>query len=92
MEAGAEYKVGREGKDEYNEKWAPDKADKLTMGNSIYFETEDAGCEVEFIPPEYAHDISKMEFLKDIDKPENFRGLSCYGPHWAYVFQLTVIF
>lgn len=86
FEAGAEYKIGREGKDEFNEYWAPEKADSRTMGNSIYFETEDAGKEVPFTPPDFAHDISKMEFLKDIDKPENFRGLSCYGPHWAYEF------
>lgn len=85
-ESGAEYKIGREGKDEYNEFWAPDTADKYTMGNSIYFETEDAGHEVIFKAPDFAYDISEMEFLKDINKPENFRGLSCFGPHWAYEF------
>ena len=85
-EAGAEYRIGREGKDEYGELWAPDKADDFTMGNSIYFETADAGREVEFKAPDFAHDISKMDFMKDIDKPENFRGLSCFGPHWAYEY------
>ena len=85
-EAGAEYRIGREGKDEFGEFWAPDKADDFTMGNSIYFETEDAGEEVPFKAPDFAHDISKMDFLKDINKPENFRGLSCHGPHWAYEF------
>lgn len=86
FEAGAEFKIGREGKDEYNEYWAPEKADDFTMGNSIYFETEDAGKPVSFKAPDFAHDISKMEFLKDINKPENFRGLSCFGPHWAYEY------
>ena len=85
-EAGAEYRIGREGKDEYGEFWAPDKADDFTMGNSIYFETADAGREVEFKAPDFAHDISKMDFMKDINKPENFRGLSCFGPHWAYEY------
>lgn len=85
-EAGAEFKIGREGKDEFGEFWAPDKADDFTMGNSIYFETEDAGKPVSFKAPDFAHDISKMEFMKDIDKPENFRGLSCFGPHWAYEY------
>ena len=86
FKAGAEYKIGREGKDEYNEHWAPEKADKYTMGDSIYFETADAGEEVNFKAPDFAYDISKMDFLKEINKPENFRGLSCFGPHWAYEY------
>ncbi|MDY3927763.1 MAG: FAD-dependent oxidoreductase [Clostridia bacterium] len=56
------------------------------MGNSIFFETEDAGHEEGFKAPDFAHDISKMNFMKDIDKPENFRGLSCFGPHRAYEY------
>lgn len=86
LETGAEYRIGREGKDEYQEFWAPDRADSFTMGNSIYFETEDVGREVPFKAPDFAHDITQMDFIKDIDKPENFRGLSCYGPHWAYEY------
>lgn len=84
--AGAEYRMGREGKAEFGEAWAPAEPDAFTMGNSIYFETADAGREVGFKPPKFAHDITKMDFLKDIDKPENFRGLSCFGPHWAYEY------
>ncbi len=91
--AGAEFMIGREGKDEFGEFWAPEKHDSFTMGNSIYFETEDAGHEVKFTPPAFAHDITKMDFLKDINKPENFRGFSVYGPHWAYEFggQLDIL-
>lgn len=84
--AGADFKYGREGKEEFHEYWAPDKADSYTMGNSLYFETEDVGHEVTFKAPHFAYDISKMDFLKDIDKPENFRGISWYGPHWAYEY------
>ncbi|MBE7059226.1 MAG: FAD-dependent oxidoreductase [Ruminococcaceae bacterium] len=84
--AGAEYRIGREGKNEYGEYWAPEKADSYTMGNSILFETEDMGREVKFEPPAFAHDITKMEFLKDINKPENFRGFSVNGPNWTYEF------
>ena len=93
FESGAKYRIGRESKAEFQEYWAPDEADARTMGNTIYFETEDAGKEEGFIPPDFAHDITKMNFLKDIDKPENFRGLSCYGPHWAYEFggQLDIL-
>ena len=33
--AGADYRMGREGRDEYGEPWAPEKADKMTMGASV---------------------------------------------------------
>jgi hypothetical protein len=33
--AGAEYRVGREAKDEHNESIAPDKADKMVLGTSL---------------------------------------------------------
>jgi hypothetical protein len=33
--AGADYTMGREGRDEYSESTAPEKADKLTMGSSV---------------------------------------------------------
>lgn len=36
-EAGAEYKIGREGRDEYQEQYAPAVPDGKTMGNTIYF-------------------------------------------------------
>lgn len=85
-EAGAECRMGRESKAEFNEFWAPEDPDSYTMGNTILFETGDAGHKVDFVPPAFAYDITKMDFLKDIDKPENFRGLSCYGAHWTYEY------
>ena len=92
-EAGAEFKIGREGKDEYNEFWAPEKSDSFTMGNTTLFETEDAGHKVTFTPPKFAYDITKMDFFKDIDKSENFRCFSLNGPHWTYEFggQLDIL-
>ena len=62
-EAGAEFRKGREGKDEFGEFWAPEKADDYTMGHSIYFETADAGHEVAFKAPDYAYDITNMDFI-----------------------------
>ena len=57
-EAGAEFMIGREGKDEFGEFWAPEKHDDFTMGNSIYFETEDTGKPCSFKAPDFAYDIS----------------------------------
>lgn len=42
--AGADFRMGREGRDETGEERAPDKADKMTMGASVqwYSRTQDA--------------------------------------------------
>ncbi len=40
--AGADYLMGREGRDEYGESIAPEKADKMTMGSSVqWYSVED---------------------------------------------------
>lgn len=94
FEAGAEFKMGRESKEEFDEYWAPEQPDSFTMGSSLFFETEDVGYETTFTSPNFAHDISKMEFLKDIDKPENFRGFCIDHSHWTYEYggQLDTIY
>ena len=39
--AGADFRMGREGKDEFYEERAPEKADKLTMGASVQWYSEE---------------------------------------------------
>lgn len=39
--AGADYRMGREARDEFNESTAPEKADKLTMGSSVQWYSVD---------------------------------------------------
>ena len=39
--AGADYRMGREGKTDFNESIAPDEADNLTMGASVQWYSED---------------------------------------------------
>lgn len=41
--AGADWRMGREAKDEFNESTAPEVADKMTMGSSVQWYSEDAG-------------------------------------------------
>lgn len=93
-EAGCSYRMGREGKDEYGEFFAPDKADKYTMGNTFYFETYDCGKEVTFTPPEFAHKVENMDFIKNIHNPKNYRNISVKGAHWSleYGGQIDVIY
>jgi hypothetical protein len=54
--AGCEYRMGREGKDEFDEMWAPDKPDMGIMGNSILFAVRDVGMPVHFNPPPWAEE------------------------------------
>lgn len=78
---GATFRVGAEDREEFNEKFAPDKngyGEKL--GHSIFFYTKDAGKPVNFIPPKFA--MSKEDIVKHvnrIDNPDYFnpRQLGC---------------
>ncbi|MEK3888344.1 FAD-dependent oxidoreductase [Bacillus sp. FSL K6-3431] len=57
--AGAKYRIGREAKSEFNEDWAPEEADDITLGSSILFYTKDIGYPVKYVPPSFAKDITK---------------------------------
>ena len=52
--SGAEYRTGREGKAEFNEKYAPDKPDGWQMGASLVMSTKDMGRPMKYSPPSYA--------------------------------------
>jgi hypothetical protein len=52
---GAEYRVGREARDEFGESIAPLKADRLTMGMSCVFQARQYDTPQPFTPPSWAH-------------------------------------
>ncbi len=57
--AGAKYRIGREAFSEFQEPWAPEVADDITLGSTLLFYTKDAGRPVTFIPPSFAKDITQ---------------------------------
>jgi hypothetical protein len=57
--AGAEYRMGREPRDEANEPTAPDKADKMTLGTSAIWSTKAATGPVTFPDVPWATEVSK---------------------------------
>ena len=61
--AGAEFRMGREGRNEFGESLAPEKADKKTMGSSIAFRAIDLGHPVPFTPPPWAMKINSDDDL-----------------------------
>ena len=58
-EAGAEYRIGREGKDQYGEKYAPEQEDDFTMGSSLMFQAKRTEKKVPFITPDWAYHFTE---------------------------------
>ena len=61
--AGAEYRVGREARREFQESLAPEEADRKTMGSSIAFRAVDTGRPIPFNAPEWAYKIRSDDDL-----------------------------
>ena len=53
--AGADYRMGRESREEFGESTAPEVADKMTMGSSVQWYAKDAGKRTSF--PFFNHGI-----------------------------------
>lgn len=64
-QAGAEYRTGREGRDEFDEKFAPIKADGWMMGECIMMITKDMGKPCPFKAPDYAIPFNAEAAFKD---------------------------
>jgi len=63
--AGAEFRMGREARQEFNESFdSPEKADHYTLGSSLLFLARDMGHPVPFEPPPWA-----AKFLREEDLP-----------------------
>ena len=59
--AGAAFRMGAEGKEEFGEGFAPDAAYGQLLGHSMYFYSKDVGVPVKFVPPSWAlDDITKI--------------------------------
>lgn len=56
--AGADFRMGREGKDEFGESLAPEKGDKMTMGASVQWYSVEAGKATSFPEFHYGIDFS----------------------------------
>lgn len=68
--AGADFMLGREAKTTFNEPNAVEKADMITMGNSIQFRSLDAGHAVPFERPDWAYDYSNEAWAKNLNWEE----------------------
>lgn len=62
--AGADYKMGRESKNEFNESRAPEKADKMTMGASCQWYSKDDKKNTKFPLFEYGVNFTEQSCEK----------------------------
>ncbi|MHC5056197.1 MAG: FAD-dependent oxidoreductase [Planctomycetota bacterium] len=62
--SGAEYRIGREARSEFDESIAPERADRKTMGMSCLFQAREYGRPQRFIPPDWAYRFTKPEDLR----------------------------
>ncbi len=77
-EAGAEFRKGREGRDEFGESLAPPKPDKKTMGSSILFITRKHDRPMPFKPPNWIRKFPRCE-----DLPYRVHSSWEYGYWWV---------
>ena len=62
--AGANYMIGREGKDIFSENCAPDRSDSVTFGSSIMFKAVDTGHPVKFEKPFWANSYREEDLIE----------------------------
>ena len=53
--AGIDFTMGREGREVYGERFAPDKSDAYGLGSSLFFYSKETDKAVSYIPPDYAY-------------------------------------
>lgn len=70
--SGAEFRVGREARSEFNESHAPEIADKKTMGNSILIQTKHTDTHKSFEAPPWAHVFEEKGFHRGLNPRDNF--------------------
>ncbi|MDR1177142.1 MAG: FAD-dependent oxidoreductase, partial [Treponema sp.] len=75
--AGAEFRTGSEGRDEFNEPHAPEKTNNDRMGNSLLFKAVNRGKPVEFKTPEWAWHFTEDQLkYRKHSSPQTVKTLS----------------
>ena len=71
---GAEYKVGREAKSEYNEEFGLEQADNHTMGMSILIQCRETDHPISYTPPTWAYDFPDDDAMNN--KPHDLHAIN----------------
>ncbi|MCA1808657.1 MAG: FAD-dependent oxidoreductase, partial [Lentisphaerae bacterium] len=83
--AGAEFRMGREGRDEFGESIAPAQADQRTMGLSCLIQARETDRPQKFIPPPWAYRYNNEDNLPQREhtliSTQNFWWMEVGGMH-----------
>ena len=71
---GAEYKVGREAKSEYNEEFGLETADRHTMGMSVLLQCREMDHPVSYTPPAWAYSFPDDDAMNN--KPHDLYAIN----------------
>ncbi|MCQ2453807.1 MAG: FAD-dependent oxidoreductase [Clostridia bacterium] len=71
---GAEYRVGREAKSEYNEEFGLDVADNHTMGMSVLIQCRETDHKITYTPPAWAYSFPDDDAMKN--KPHDLYAMN----------------
>ena len=71
---GAEYKVGREAKSEYNEEFGLEQADNHTKGMSILIQCRETDHPISYTPPAWAYDFPDDDAMNN--KPHDLHAIN----------------
>lgn len=83
VEAGAPFRQGREGADEFQERLAVAQADGRTLGSTIMFQARKHDRPMPFVAPPWVRKFKESDFkLRPYGQPESDLGLE-YGYWWA---------
>lgn len=83
VEAGADFRTGREAKSEFGESLAVDEADELRLGSTIMFQAKKHDRPMPFTPPAWARKFTEHELrLRPHASAEVDLGLE-YGYWWV---------
>jgi hypothetical protein len=75
--SGAEFRTGRESRNEFNEDIQPAEADEKTMGSSLLIQLRRTDSPQPFIPPKWA-----FKFTSPEDFPHRLHGVSAHNFWW----------
>lgn len=83
LEAGAMFRMGREGRAEFSERLAPEAADKKTLGSTLLFQARRHARPMPFVAPPWVRTFSEKDFtLRPFARAGSDLGLE-YGYWWA---------
>jgi hypothetical protein len=77
---GAEFRIGREARAEFDEDIEPKTADKKTMGNSLLIQLRRTEEAQPFVPPRWAY-----SFSSENDFPQRMKGVNAQNFWWMEI-------